>query len=120
MLYDVMVVFSLPGLKKQTSVITVTGRLNATAGMFAAAGKDALLASLGPAVALKRTGGRVTLAGGFNFACVSRYEFGDADLGGPVQFLSYLGLEIGITQRLGISYHFQHLSNNIRLRSHLA
>lgn len=110
-LYDLFIAYPLAGQNLDSSRTCLSWQLHATAGMLSAAGKNALLVAIGPALTWKKSGGRIALTGGFNFAYVSRYEFGNAHIGGPVQFFSHFAVECLITQDFGVGYHFQHLSN---------
>jgi hypothetical protein len=48
---------------------------------------------------------------GCNPTYISRHRYGSQDLGGPLQFTSYIGVYWIITENFEIGYRFQHMSN---------
>ena len=111
MLYDIFFVQHLASFSSQVSPSDFKIQLHAQAGELSAAGEKGLLASIGPAIAWKKPASWISLAAGTNLAYVSNFHFGNAHIGGPIQFFSHLLIECIFTNRLGISYNFQHLSN---------
>jgi hypothetical protein len=86
-------------------------RLEGTAALLRGGGKNALVSSLGPALALTSPGGRWTIDGGSSAAYLSHYRFDDKHLGGRIQFISHLGIEYLLQPHLGLGYRAQHMSN---------
>jgi hypothetical protein len=86
-------------------------RLEGTAALLRGAGKDALVSTLGPALALSSPTGVWIIDGGSSVAYLSRYRFADKHLGGNLQFISHLGIEYLLQPELGLGYRVQHMSN---------
>lgn len=86
-------------------------RLNATVGALRGGGETGLIGSLGPGIVLSRAGGRLSLDTGVSPTLLSRDEFGRADLGGQLHFISHIGLTLRLGRGLGVGYRFQHMSN---------
>ncbi|PWU19479.1 MAG: hypothetical protein C5B50_06450 [Verrucomicrobia bacterium] len=86
-------------------------RLDTSAGWLQNRNVYSFLWTLGPGLALGRERWPVRLVGGGSPTLLSRYEFPDHDLGIPLQFTSYGGLEWDITSRFRLDYRYKHMSN---------
>jgi len=111
MLYDIFVSIPVPHNRTEENPRPVTARLNFTAGMLSAAGEKGVLTTFGPAIIWNTVNNLVALTGGLSAAYVNPHEYGNAHIGGPLQFLSHIAVETKITGGLGVGYYFQHLSN---------
>ena len=101
----------LPLQWQRWDVLHVSTRLTAMAGVLDGGGDTGLLGTLGLELVFGlgdspfdfRTGGGATL--------MSRYKYGDEDLGGAFQFTSYIGLDYRFLERLSAFARLQHMSN---------
>lgn len=107
----VIAAYRLPLQWKRWDVLHVSTRLTAMAGVLDGGGDTGLLGTLGLELVIGlgdspfdfRTGGGATL--------MSRYKYGDEDLGGAFQFTSYIGLDYRFLERLSAFARLQHMSN---------
>lgn len=107
----VIAAYRLPLQWQRWNVLHVSTRLTAMAGVLDGGGDTGLLGTLGLELVIGlgdspfdfRTGGGATL--------MSRYKYGDEDLGGAFQFTSYIGLDYRFLERLSAFARLQHMSN---------
>lgn len=107
----VILAHRLPLQWRRWDVLAVSTRLTAMASVLEGGGDTGLLGTLGLELVIGlgdtpfefRTGGGATL--------MSRYKYGDEDLGGAFQFASHIGLEYRFLERLSGFARLQHISN---------
>jgi hypothetical protein len=86
-------------------------RLDAAAGWLTGNTASAFVASAGPTFVMGKAGFPVSIEIGSSPTILSRYQFGETDLGVPFQFTSHLGLNVDLGSRVALSYRLQHMSN---------
>ena len=87
-------------------------RINASAGVLHGGGDSAAIVTTGPGLAWISPSQQYTVEAGFiSPTLISRHEFGDADLGGSLQFTSFIGLNSRIGKQTTASFRVQHMSN---------
>ena len=107
----IITAYRLPLQWQRWDVLNVSTRMTAMAGVLDGGGDTGLLGTLGLELVIGlgdspfdfRTGGGATL--------MSRYKYGDEDLGGAFQFTSYIGLDYRFLDRLSAFARLQHMSN---------
>jgi hypothetical protein len=107
----IIAAYRLPLQWQRWDVLNVSTRLTAMASVLDGGGDTGLLGTLGLELVIGlgdspfefRTGGGATL--------MSRYKYGDEDLGGAFQFTSYVGLEYRFLETLSGYARAQHMSN---------
>jgi len=92
-------------------------KLSLSVGWLGANGVNGVVGTLGPALEFGQRRFPLSLEGGFSPTLISQYQFGTVDLGGEVQFTSYLGLNLDLTRHWRAGYRFQHMSNGDLARS---
>jgi hypothetical protein len=55
--------------------------------------------------------GLILLDGGISGALMNEHKFGEENFGGPIQFISHVGLHFKLSAHLSMGYRFQHMSN---------
>jgi hypothetical protein len=90
---------------------TLDSRINASAGALHGSGDTAAIAAIGPGLAWISPSQQFTVEAGISPTLISRHEFGDADLGGTIQFTSFVGLNYLIGTQTTASFRIQHMSN---------
>jgi len=86
-------------------------RMDFAAGWLGRSGADAATTSAGPTLVLQRRGVPLLLEMGSSSTLMTRYRFGDKDLGGPFQFTTHVGLSWEATRHLRLGYRYEHMSN---------
>jgi hypothetical protein len=86
-------------------------RIDLSTGWLGQHGDNAFIGTLGPSLELSRARFPVSLEAGFSPTYISRYQFGNTDLGTRAQFTSHIGLNLDVTSRWRLGYRFQHMSN---------
>lgn len=86
-------------------------RLCLTGGAVAGGRDIGYLASLGPTMAVRLPGGRMTVDGGSSVAYLTNHRLGERNLGGPVQFISHAGFDLWLGSAFAVGYRVQHMSN---------
>ncbi len=89
----------------------LASRLDSSAGWFGDPGFNAARIYVGGALLAGREEFPLSFEGGIGPAVITETEFGTADFGIPFQFISHLGLNWGVSRRIRLSYHFEHMSN---------
>ena len=84
--------------------------LEANAGVLTADGESAFVGSVGPGLYISFPK-LVAISMGINPAVISKHRFGDENLGGPIQFISHIGLNINFFHHYSLGYRLQHMSN---------
>jgi len=109
--YDLFATYRLPWNWFFPSDWIIATRLNSTAGALIGGEETGLIISIGPGITVSKSGGRFSLYTGVSAALLSQNEFGKQDFGGPLQFLSHLGIRYQLSRHLAVSYQIQHMSN---------
>ena len=109
--YEVFATFGLPWSWELAPGWVFGTRINLSAGALRGAGDTGFIGSVGPGVALSMVDGLIVLSGGISAALLSEHRFGEENFGGPIQFISHVGIRFKISDNLGVGYRFQHMSN---------
>ena len=109
--YDVFAIFALPWERYSESGWGGGTRFLASAGAVRAAGRDELVTTLMPGIALGDKEGRVSFEAGGGIALFSGYKFGNQNMGGPFQFVWDIGVRTALYRSLRVGYWFQHVSD---------
>lgn len=87
-------------------------RVEALAGAFQSRDdQQARFLAAGLDLRYRPMGGPVTWSFGSAAAATDRHLFHDIDFGGDFQFISHLGLSVGLVAGVGFSLRLQHMSN---------
>ena len=109
--FEVTATYGLPWDWSLGSGWTLGTRLDTTVGALHGGGETGAVLSIGPALAFAHPGQRFAIELGISPTLLSRHEYGDADLGGNMQFTSFLGLSYRVSERLEVNGRIQHMSN---------
>ncbi|TRY33266.1 acyloxyacyl hydrolase [Aliiglaciecola sp. M165] len=109
--YDFSVNFQLPWTLYSSSDWRADTRMMTSAGVLRGAGKNALVVSAIPELVIGHKSGWFNLDLGAGAALFSRQKFGVQDFGGPFQFALTLGVNLSLSQSLGLGYRFLHYSD---------
>lgn len=111
-MYDIAALWSLPwDWRHRSSGWGLESRLITSMGELRAAGKNSLMSTLVPALALTSPNGMVALDLGLGLGFFSNYKFGVQNFGGPVQIVGTAGVGFTPTQKFRAGYRFQHFSD---------
>jgi hypothetical protein len=86
-------------------------KLNLSAGWLGGNGINAVVGTLGPAVAFGKRRFPLSLEGGISPTVLSEYHFGSVNFGRELQFTSYLGVNVDLSRHWRVGYRYQHMSN---------
>ena len=109
--FEVTATYGLPWDWSLGSGWMLGTRLDTTIGALHGGGETGAVLSVGPALAFAHPGQRFAIELGISPTLLSRHEYGDADLGGNIQFTSFLGLSYRVSERLEVNGRIQHMSN---------
>jgi len=109
--YEVFATYGLPWSWQLTPGWFVSTRAQLSAGALRGGGDTGFIGSVGPGIALSMAHGLILLDGGISAALLSEHQFGREDFGGPIQFVSHVGISFKLGANLGVGYRFQHMSN---------
>jgi hypothetical protein len=109
--YEVFATHGLPWSWGLTPGWFVGTRINLSAGALRGGGETGFIGSLGPSIVLSMVEGLIFLDGGISAALLSRHRFDRENFGGPIQFVSHVGIGYKLGSDLGVGYRFQHMSN---------
>jgi len=109
--YELFGTYGLPWSWGLTDDSFVGTRICLSAGALRGGGETGLIGSAGPAVVVSMFNGRILLDGGISAALLSEHQFGQENFGGPIQFVSHVGIGFKLGANLGVGYRFQHMSN---------
>jgi Lipid A 3-O-deacylase (PagL) len=82
-----------------------------TAGILSGGGDNTFVGSAGPRVSFRTPEETFALDIGLAPTYVDRHELGETDVGGALQFTSFIGLYTHFLDRYRLKYRFQHMSN---------
>ena len=91
--------------------MSAAGGLEASAGILAGGGSRGFIGSVGPVLIFGFWENRMSLRFGISPTVISRDDYGDEELGGPIQFTSHIGLAVRIYRGVDVGYRLQHMSN---------
>jgi hypothetical protein len=109
--YEAFSTWKLPWIWQRDTGWTLGTYIEANAGVLSGGGKSAFVGSIGPGIYISGFREVVHIAMGLNPTVISKHEFGDEDLGGPIQFTSRIGLNITFAEQYSVGYRLQHMSN---------
>ena len=81
--------------------------------MLSGGGTSAFVGSIGPGIYLAGVKDILEISLGLNPTIISKHEFGDENLGGPIEFTSHLGINLFLADHYSIGYRLQHMSNGV-------
>ncbi len=111
--YEAFSTWKLPWLWQSDTGWTLGTYLEANAGVLRGGGTSAFVGSIGPGIYIAGFREVVEISMGINPTVISKHEFGDENLGGPIQFTSHIGLKFIFNHHYGIGYRLQHMSNGV-------
>lgn len=111
--YESFVAWKLPWHWRWDCGWAMGTHLEANAGILSGGGTSAFVGSVGPGLYISGLEERVEITMGINPTIISRHKFGDENLGGPVQFTSYIGLDLNLADHFRLGYRLQHMSNGV-------
>ena len=109
--YEFFFNWYLPWAWRPKSGWILASRLDFTGAALSAAGTTGFLGSVGPTLAVRKTGWIVGVDLGISPAFLSHDLYGDEDLSGHIQFLTHGGVSLFPIRNLSIGYEYQHVSN---------
>ena len=109
--YEVFATYGLPWSWELTSGWSLSTKINLSAGALRAGDDTGFIGSGGPSITLSMVQDRIFLDGGISAALLSEHKFGQENFGGPIQFISHVGIHFKLGDNLGLGYRFQHMSN---------
>jgi len=109
--YEAFGTFRLPWSWRPAEGWFLSTKVDLSAGALRGGGDTGFIGSVGPGIALSMVDGLILLDGGISAALLSEHRFGRENFGGPIQFVSHVGLSLKIGDHLGVGYRFQHMSN---------
>jgi hypothetical protein len=109
--YESFATWSLPWIWHPSINSTFGTYIEANAGVLRGGGESAFVGSIGPGIYFAGFNDKLDISIGLNPTIISKHKFGDEDLGGPIQFNSYIGLNFNFAEYFSIGYRLQHMSN---------
>lgn len=109
--YEFFFNWYLPWAWRPKSGWILASRLDFTGAALNAGGTTGFLGSVGPTLAVRKTGWIVGIDLGISPAFLSHDRYGDEDLSGHLQFLTHGGVSLFPIRNLSIGYEYQHVSN---------
>lgn len=109
--YELFATYGLPWSWELTPGWFLSTRINLSAGALRGGGDTGFIGSAGPSITLSMVQDRILLDGGISAALLSEHKFGQENFGGPIQFISHVGISFKLSDNLGVGYRFQHMSN---------
>jgi hypothetical protein len=111
-LYDVAALLRLPWqVPLGDTSWKLETRLMASAGALQGGGDTGLMATLIPDIALSAWNGVVSLDVGAGLGFLPKYNFGDQDFGGPVQFITTTGIIVSPIAHVYAGFRLLHFSD---------
>jgi lipid A 3-O-deacylase len=103
--------FDLPWQWNFCSDWVLNPRIDVSGGYLNSQDTTAFVGTAGPLLELRKGKFPLALEVGASPTILSKYHFGNTDLGEDFQFTSHIGLTWYITDHLSCGYRFQHMSN---------
>lgn len=107
----IIVAHRLPLKWRRWDTLDVSTRLTAMAGVLDGGGDTGFLGTLGLELVIGLGDSPFEVRAGGGATLMSRYKYGDEDLGGPFQLTSYVGLEYRFLETWSGYARTQHMSN---------
>ncbi len=111
--YEGFSTWKLPWFRQWDCGWTLGTYLEANAGVLRGGGESAFVGSIGPGIYISGFEEKIDVSMGLNPTIISKHEFGDEDLGGPIAFTSHIGFNFNFSRHFGIGYRLQHMSNGV-------
>jgi hypothetical protein len=111
--YDLYASYGLPWSWQWGRAILVDTNVTADVGILDGGGERGVAGSLGFEFVFGSSGGNLPLElrAGSALTLLSRHEYGDEDLGGPLQFTHHISLYYWFLENLSAVARLQHMSN---------
>lgn len=111
--YDLFISYGLPWSWRWGQAIQVDTNLTTAVGVLDGGGERGIVGSLGFEFVFSGAGGSfpLELRAGSALTLISEHEYGDEDLGGPVQFTHHISLYYWFLENLSVLARVQHMSN---------
>ena len=109
--YEGFVTWYLPWARQWDSGWAIGTYLETNAGVLTGGGDSAFVGSIGPGIYISGLNEKFDLSLGINPTIISEHNFGDENLGGPIEFTSHIGLNFNLARHLTVGYRLQHMSN---------
>ena len=109
--YEFFFNWYLPWAWRPKSGWILASRLDFTGAALNAGGTTGFFGSVGPALAVRKTGWIVGVDLGVSAAVLSEDRYGDENLSGHITFMSHGGVSLFPIRNLSIGYEYQHISN---------
>jgi hypothetical protein len=109
--YEMFATHGLPWSWQLAPGWFLSTNINLSAGALRGGGETGFIGSVGPSVTLSMVQDLILLDGGISAALLSEHKFGQENFGGPMQFVSHVGIRFKLGGNLGVGYRFQHMSN---------
>ena len=111
--YEGYSTWKLPWIRQWDSGWKLGTYLEANAGVLHGGGESAFVGSIGPGLSITDLKEKIEITLGINPTIISKHEFGDEDLGGPVQFTSHIDIHFNLVRHFTFGYRLQHMSNAV-------
>jgi hypothetical protein len=111
--YEGFSTWKLPWSRQWDSGWVLGTYFEANAGVLRGGGESAFVGSIGPGIYFTGFKEKIDISMGINPTIISKHEFGDEDLGGPIAFTSHIGLNLNFARHFSIGYRLQHMSNGV-------
>jgi hypothetical protein len=109
--FDVFAIMGLPWGGKISSGWDWRWRLGISAGALRGAKDTAFITTLTSGPAFRIPDWRLILDAGVGGALLSKWEFGQQDIGGPFQFIAHGGIGFQLPWKMVIGWRFHHMSD---------
>jgi hypothetical protein len=109
--YEMFATHGLPWSWQLAPGWFLSTNINLSAGALRGGGETGFIGSVGPSITLSMVQDFILLDGGISAALLSEHRFGRENFGGPIQFISHVGIGFKLSSNLGVGYRFQHMSN---------
>jgi hypothetical protein len=109
--YEAFAAVNLPWQWDLGSRWTFGTFLEGNAGALTGGGDTGLVVSAGGGFYFDGFNDLLEISFGLNPTYISEDQFGEEDFGGPIQFTSYINLNITFAKHFMIGYRLQHMSN---------
>jgi hypothetical protein len=109
--YELFATYGLPWSLELTPGWFLRTNFKLSAGALRGGGETGFIGSVGPSITLSMVQDLILLDGGISAAFLSEHQFGRENFGGPIQFVSHVGIGFKLGGNLGVGYRFQHMSN---------
>ena len=108
---DVVMYIALPWSWQYPSGWEMSWTFNGAAGILRGGGDTAGIVELGPGITFYKPSWRVMIDLGTGLTALTRYHFGDQNMGGPVQIMGQGGVSFDLGWNLFAGWRFHHISD---------